>query len=469
MDMGYLISPSARSPTEPPVSAVSFADGDALPSTLPNPSIPPSLPITTSTNSNNSHNLNELTLKRPSNPLPSVLVSPTDEASSILISLAATPPAAAGGQSVSADCESHGVKRRASSLADAVSPSDHFYSQSASTSSNYFYNGSSSNDKVHSSSITKTASVSSDTDSASKRIRHFSEDKMSLSYSKDSPIQTVSNHPNEFSNRGHLGHSTLDATALPTAPRLSSSSSALSLSSPRPLDSLPLIATSTPSTPDFNRPRLPSLSSIMESHHSLHTPSLPPSSTNSSRSSLPSTTPPSSSLLNPHSTLSNASLSHKHRRTVSSPAPSLHRTVVSNHRYSSSVGNAASGSQSGQSATLPPPSGSQSLSSSSTASINSNASTTAGGGGAMIFGIPGSPVGAYKPKFKYSEAQKQVLIREFEVNQYPNFEKKDELARATGTTATQVQFWFQNQRQKVARKEGSARPVAWVSEFVGKK
>ncbi|KAJ3221047.1 hypothetical protein HDU81_010925 [Chytriomyces hyalinus] len=233
------------------------------------------------------------------------------------------------------------------------------------------------------------------------------------------------------------------------------------------MDSLPHISTSTPSTPDFNRPRLPSLSSIIESHHNLHTPSLPPSSTNSSRSSLPSTTPPSSSLLNPHSTPSNASLSHKHRRTVSSPAPSLHRTIVSNHRYSSSVGNAASGSQSGHSTTLPPPNGSQSLSS-STASINSNASTTPGGG-AMIFGIPGSPVGAYKPKFKYSEAQKQILMREFEVNQYPNFEKKDELARATGTTATQVQFWFQNQRQKVARKEGSSRPVAWVSEFVGKK
>ncbi|KAJ3240610.1 hypothetical protein HDU78_002233 [Chytriomyces hyalinus] len=462
MDMGYLISPSARSPTEPPVSAVSLADGDTLPSTLPNPSIPPSLPNTTPTNSNNSRSLNELTLKRPSNPIPSVLVSPTDEASSILISLAATPLTPAGGQSVSVDCESQGVKRSASSLADAVSPSDHFYSQSASNSSNYFNNGSSSSSNG-SSSVNKVASDSADTDSAPKRFRHFSEDKMSLSYSND--VQTAPNRPSEFSNRGHLTHSTLNpATALPTAPLMSS---ALSLSSPRPLDSLPLISTSNPSTPDFNRPRLPSLSSIMESHHSLHTPSLPPSSTNSSRSSLPSTTPPSSSLLKPHSTPSNASLPHKHRRTVSSPAPPLHRTIVSNHRYSSSVGNAASGSQSSQSTTLPPPSGSQSLSS-STASINSNGSTTAAGG-AMIFGIPGSPVGAYKPKFKYSEAQKQVLIREFEVNQYPNFEKKDELARATGTTATQVQFWFQNQRQKVARKEGGARPVAWVSEFVGKK
>ncbi|KAJ3398367.1 hypothetical protein HDU80_009001 [Chytriomyces hyalinus] len=460
--MGYLISPSARSPTEPPVSAVSLADGDTLPSTLPNPSIPPSLPIATPTNSNNSRSLNELTLKRPSNPIPSVLVSPTDEASSILISLAATPLTPAGGQSVSVNCESQGVKRSASSLADAVSPSDHFYSQSASNRSNYFNNGSRSND---SSSVNKAASDSADTDSASKRFRHFSEDKMSLSYSNDSSVQTAPNRPNEFSNRGHLNHSTLNPAALSTAPL---TSSALSLSSPRPLDSLPLISTSNPATPDFNRPRLPSLSSIMESHHSLHTPSLPPSSTNSSRSSLPSTTPPSSSLLNPHSTPSNASLPHKHRRTVSSPAPPLHRTIVSNHRYSSSVGNAASGSQSSQSTTLPPPSGSQSLSS-STASINSNNASTTAAGGAMIFGIPGSPVGAYKPKFKYSEAQKQVLIREFEVNQYPNFEKKDELARATGTTATQVQFWFQNQRQKVARKEGGARPVAWVSEFVGKK
>ncbi|KAJ3221046.1 hypothetical protein HDU81_010924 [Chytriomyces hyalinus] len=193
MDMGYLISPSARSPTEPPVSAVSFADGDTLPQTLPNPSIPPSLPITTLATSNNH---NELTLKRPSNPLPSVLVSPTDEASSILISLAATPPAAAVGQSVSIDCESHGVKRPFSSLADAVSPSDHFYSQSASNSGNYSHHpssSSSSTDKGHVGSINDTT-----TDAASKRLRHFSEDKMSLSYSNDFSVQPPPNRPAEF-------------------------------------------------------------------------------------------------------------------------------------------------------------------------------------------------------------------------------------------------------------------------------
>ncbi|KAJ3131607.1 hypothetical protein HK100_006195 [Physocladia obscura] len=59
--------------------------------------------------------------------------------------------------------------------------------------------------------------------------------------------------------------------------------------------------------------------------------------------------------------------------------------------------------------------------------------------------------GQYKPKFKYNDAQKAILLRAFEVNSYPNYAGKEELGKLTGTTATQVQFWFQNQRQKVAR------------------
>ncbi|KAJ3243551.1 hypothetical protein HDU78_000366 [Chytriomyces hyalinus] len=451
MDMGYLVSPSARSPSEPPVSALSFADNYTLPPPL---SIHPTTttPSFVSSNTNDSHTHRRLgTLKMSANLVPSVLVSPTDEASSILISLASSPPSGTSAravQTLSIDCEAQGVKR---TLSEAVSPSDHFHSLSNSRNNN--------------------ASNNTNNETPTKRSRHFSEDKMSLSYSNDFSPQTPADlYANKYScqdsNQGRSSchpSNAFDATpGLLNATRLASSASASS--SPRPLDTLPQISTSNPCTPDLNRPRLPSLSSIIESYRNLHTPSLPPSSTNSSRSSLPFTTPPSSSLLNPRNPASNTSIAHKHRRTVSSPAPSLHRTIMANHRYSNSVGNVPSGSQS---ATFPLSSSSQLLSS-STASINSNVSTSEGGA-AMILGIPGSPVGGYKPKFKYSEAQKQVLIREFEVNQYPNFEKKDELARATGTTATQVQFWFQNQRQKVARKEGSSRPVAWVSEFVGKK
>ncbi|KAI8833139.1 hypothetical protein BJ741DRAFT_612971 [Chytriomyces cf. hyalinus JEL632] len=449
MDMGYLVSPSARSPSEPPVSALSFADNYTLPPPL---SIHPTTatPSFVSSNSNDSHTHRRLgTLKMSANLVPSVLISPTDEASSILISLASSPPSGTSARAVktlSINCEAQGVKR---TLSEAVSPSDHFYSLS---------NNQCNND-----------SSNTDNETQSKRLRHFSENKVSLSYSNDfspqTPADLYSNKYSSLDSNQRRPSNTFDSTAGPLiAPRLASSASASS--SPRPLDNLPQISTSNPCTPDLNRPRLPSLSSIMESYHKLHTPPLPTSSTNSSRSSLPSTTPPSSSLLNPRNPASNTSIAHKHRRTVSSPAPSLHRTIMANHRYSNSVGNVPSGPKS---ATFASSSSNQLLSSSSTASINSIASTSESGGAAMILGIPGSPVGGYKPKFKYSEAQKQVLIREFEVNQYPNFEKKDELARATGTTATQVQFWFQNQRQKVARKEGSSRPVAWVSEFVGKK
>ncbi|KAJ3285941.1 hypothetical protein HDU79_006934 [Rhizoclosmatium sp. JEL0117] len=74
---------------------------------------------------------------------------------------------------------------------------------------------------------------------------------------------------------------------------------------------------------------------------------------------------------------------------------------------------------------------------------------------AVMTGLAGSP-SLYKPKFKYSDAQKQILQREFDVNQYPNHEKKEELGRLTGTTSTQVQFWFQNMRQKLSKRDGGS-------------
>ncbi|KAI9339687.1 hypothetical protein BDR26DRAFT_862127 [Obelidium mucronatum] len=196
--------------------------------------------------------------------------------------------------------------------------------------------------------------------------------------------------------------------------------------------------------PMTDRPKLPSLGAMIDAHtarmKALETPT-PNSMTPKSSSSttplfpghhqlhmLPSTSSLSSSLSSSPATISNRS----HRRTVSTPQ------------------------NFGRSAPIRPMH-QHSLSTSASPATVANLA-------AVMTGLSGSP-SLYKPKFKFSEAQKQILLREFEVNQYPNHDKKEELGRLTGTTATQVQFWFQNTRQKMARKEGGAKPANWVTEF----